>query len=722
METTSDEAPATSASAGNGPEIGPDSDVHKQDVERTKPESNQGVESANQHSVRAGETSGTVSVQKHDHRRSVDDAGLDSEAPASKRKRAEEGAVPKSEEVESTTVPPVEYSAPPAGSETSPGPPDPSGESAPADESLLPKAPDSTGAAMSVPLEAKQEGGDWRHEDKDGSGDRNENSGGDIMNNHLANNFSTSPNVGSKQIGTESSIAPHVGGDQEAHPTSGSGIAEAPSNGSGVELKGPVDVERGPLASDADEGGTQVGPNGSASSGLPPKVFDAVERLFSDSICEREDIDNRALDFLATLPEHVALTAVEDISHRDFSTIRNRPAFVMSIFKRVVNPPREMHPSSSGPGPYGSSGYGAGRGPIGGGPRGPLPPQRGNGMGGPPSRVLMGPPGPSGPRAGMAGVAGGMDMYAVPKPHQLQPQQVVTVDPAALSHLPPMVADGLQRVFAAGVCHPSQFDDRAMEILINLKEVEAIRALNEFASVEPGRVRNPSAFWMGLARKYKALGDAGGPGTSDAVPGRRKPDDGYNSYGGGGGGSGSGGVVHGGGSGGNNGFEALIGDFRFPTVRERIQALISDQVLAPGDLDLRAVEALNRLNEQDALSVLEEVLWAGPNRVRNVSAYIMGLCRKRGGPASGGSFGGIVGDADADHRDMDPGVRAKFEELISTGVLPQHGLDARAMFALKSMHPKEAIESLDELARSEPGRVRNLSAYFMGLARSRSRH
>ncbi len=261
------------------------------------------------------------------------------------------------------------------------------------------------------------------------------------------------------------------------------------------------------------------------ASGLTPDVDAALERIFLTGLFERNDIDGRALDFLGSVAPNLAMAALDDIQHRDFSTVRNKPAFIMSCFKRVV-------------------------------------------------------------------AAGGSSMPpAQPPPGGYPP---TSVPASALAHLPLAVSDALQRVFHSGVCHPSQFDDRAMDILVDLHEADAVRALSEFAAMEPGRVRNPSAFWMGLARKYK------GQGRRDGAGGPYGGGEGYGTY-----------------DRGNTGYGA---------VDQRIQELISHGQLPPNPLDDRALDALRRLPEQDALSVLAEL--PEPQRVRNMSAYVMGLCKK----------------------------------------------------------------------------------------------
>lgn len=443
-------------------------------------------------------------------------------------------------------------------------------------------------------------------------------------------------------------------------------------------------------------------PNAAAAQGpqqqygnsvLAPEVSAVLNGLFERGFFEDRDIDARAIDFLASVPPELALAALEDIQHRDFSAVRNKPAFIFSIFKRVV-------------------------------------------------------------------ASGGAATPTQPPPGGFAP---ATVPPSALSHLPPQVSDSLQRVFSSGVCHPSQFDDRAMDILVELHPMDAVRALSEFAAMEPGRVRNPSAFWMGLARKYKNQsqnGGARGAPYGAAAPGGAIVGGAGGAYtpqvpmGAGGPGAGMYGSDMTGGA-------AMGGGY---ALQQRLEELHNVGVLPRDALDDRAADALRKLPEQDALSVLDEL--PEPHRVRNMSAYVMGLCKKfatgearslmqgrHGGAGAGMAAGGYPGapgvgapgmappmggpemavpppgapnahgyvpDArelhDALSR-MDADVRGRFYAMVDRGMFPETAFDNRAIGALEALNAGEACAALDELAASDPRRIHNISAYFMGLAR-----
>jgi len=514
------------------------------------------------------------------------------------------------------------------------------------------------------------------------------------------------------------------------------GTDAASSAAAGAEVAAPA-------SSSVAAAGSSSAAAGGADDAMPlPRLSADAEaglsEIFETGACSASDVNGRVREYLASLPDATARAAIADLATRDFSSVRNRPAFVMSCVKKAAAVANTAA-ASGGPG-GGASGTPA------------------------------------------------------------------SVPPSALAHLPIPVGDGLQRVFATGVCHPSQFDDRAMDILVELPTHAAVRALSEFAAVPPSRVRNPSAFWMGLARKHKSAVAAaalsgqgppqGGmpnmgygpppmaqpygapqgygqpmhhqppPSSYDYHQVHQPPAYGGYEYGGqyGQGGYGPPPMASGGGGyydsrpppvaagmvGVAPAYGAQGGGSR---VAARVDALVAARVVRPGDVDARAIEALGRLREPDALAALDELAAAEPSRVRNPSAYVMGLARKYaaasaaaypgadgggdgGGPAGGGmgsvasgglvpgpvaGGGGPVAAGGGLWNTMDGRVREKYESLVASGVLPSIAFDSRAVAALAALSPADGIASLDELAASDPTRVRNLSAYYMGVARKFAR-
>eukprot|EP00898_Chlorokybus_atmophyticus_P000994 jgi/Chlat1/1896/Chrsp146S02210 len=100
----------------------------------------------------------------------------------------------------------------------------------------------------------------------------------------------------------------------------------------------------------------------------------------------------------------------------------------------------------------------------------------------------------------------------------------------APSHVPPLVpepepqrlqsavASRIQFLFDQGVFDPRDFDDRAWSMLAQMPEIDALAALDELEAVgrrDMGSVRNLSAYFMGIARKY---GSQRPPAASPRLP------------------------------------------------------------------------------------------------------------------------------------------------------------------------------------------------------------
>eukprot|EP00871_Galdieria_phlegrea_P002039 jgi/Galph1/2836/GphlegSOOS_G1544.1 len=325
------------------------------------------------------------------------------------------------------------------------------------------------------------------------------------------------------------------------------------------------------------------------------------------------------------------------------------------------------------------------------------------------------------------------DMRAV-SPHKHRPAESyesnvpIVVPPSVLSHLPQRVANGLQQVFASGVCHPSKFDDRAMEVLVSLDEADAVQALKEFANVDPSTVRNPSAFWMGIARRYQIRAKKTGPcsNTSVASPQNNIKD---NSYG-----TGS----HTWRASNSEIYKQPVEHFssstmysksssefsntlnrnynRMDTIRKRpyynernliteyIDELTRRRILAPGVLDER----------DDALTVLREVEHLDQRRIRNISAFVTGLIRKLSRTDSFNHHPGVLNQTDYLHA-LDPRVREKYLSLFPNEAPRETGLDHRAFEALSNLKVEHAMEVLDELSRIDIHGHKNISIVAMGI-------
>ena len=190
----------------------------------------------------------------------------------------------------------------------------------------------------------------------------------------------------------------------------------------------------------------------------------------------------------------------------------------------------------------------------------------------------------------------------------------------------------------------SSLDTAAWESMLTLNEPSAMVAIDEVHSAcANGSVRNPSAFFSSVAKKHRLAMEQG---LSNAQPrgggyggrGGRGGDRG-GGYGGppsshGYGGPGPGGNTNGGGgvSGGSRGGgyvdDAALRAQLPSAVYQRMQSAYGRGKFNLGAIDQRALDTLLKLDEQTALSVVDEIESTDLGRVRNFAGYLMGICNK----------------------------------------------------------------------------------------------
>ncbi|KAA8494208.1 hypothetical protein FVE85_4183 [Porphyridium purpureum] len=414
-----------------------------------------------------------------------------------------------------------------------------------------------------------------------------------------------------------------------------------------------------------------------AQHDLSAPIRSALESVYALGACTPGDIDSRMCEYLSGLPVSTAVACIEEIPNKDMSMVRNRPAFLMSVFKRVANPPR------AGPPSFASS-----------------PPRKSGG-----TRQPQG--SPRGAAAITAARSGSPNPYGseFPVPPPLPHPPVAQVPPESIAHLPAPVGSALQYVFASGVCHPSQFDERAMEVLMEMPDLEAVEALYEFAAIPPGQLRNPSAFWVGLVKRHMQKTALPPPRADMHVHGT-------NRYG------------HGNQHQQQNwkdldGSTQIVASVHKAAVQAKLSLLIRQGKISHRDLDSRVVDAINRLQDAETDAFITGLNQMDPTRIRNrnVGGFLIGLCRRVSSANDTTRLPvPLRGEwSDAPETPLDPQVDAKFQQLVRDQLIGPADFDARASNALRAMLPSEAIAALEELERSDPTRVRNVSAYFMSL-------
>ena len=310
---------------------------------------------------------------------------------------------------------------------------------------------------------------------------------------------------------------------------------------------------------------------------LSPVVSDALQRLWATGAVTQPQIDDRMLEHLAQMPEQAAAAAVDELGRSDLAGIRNVSAFFKSICRR--------HGGGGPPGGAPGGGFVAGGGQ-------PAPPEA---------------------------------FFEIQRRYQMG----VITQPVAMR---------LEQFFADT---GASLDSGAWDIMLQLNEMAAMAAIEEVHGACRGdrAVRNPSAYFTGIARKHLAAMQNGMPFAAPGgggYGGYQQP----GGYGGGppggGGYGGYGGAPPGGGGGRGGGAvdDATLRQRLPPAVYQRLDAASHAGKFHKHAIDERALNTMLQLDEATAMLVIDEIENTDLGRIRNFAGYFMGICNKflRGGP------------------------------------------------------------------------------------------
>ena len=196
-----------------------------------------------------------------------------------------------------------------------------------------------------------------------------------------------------------------------------------------------------PAAAPAAPGGGHVAPHGGAPSG---GLADALQRLYAQGVVQPHQLDSKMHEHLASMPEHAAVAAIDELAGADVSGIRNMNGYLKSICRR-----------HEGPGGFGG-GFSAG-----------------GGRQAPPEAFFE--------------IQRRFQMGVITQPVAMRLEQFYQDTGASL-------------------------DGQAWEMMLQLNEMSAMAAIEEVhAACRGGQVRNPSAFFTGIARKHRAAMEQGQP-------------------------------------------------------------------------------------------------------------------------------------------------------------------------------------------------------------------
>lgn len=332
------------------------------------------------------------------------------------------------------------------------------------------------------------------------------------------------------------------------------------------------------------------GPRNSGPRTAPSAaVSGALEKLYASGTVTSGKIDGKMLDHLASMPEPAAVASIDELATSDLSGIRNLNGYLKSICRRHEGPREDRRNDTQSHDTRGGFHSGARRA---------APPEA---------------------------------FFEIQRRFQMG---VITGG----------VAMRLEQFYQDT---GANLDSAAWDMMLQLNEPSAMAAINEVHSACRGdrAVRNPSAFFTGIARKHRTAMEQGRPFAQLSYGGGGG---GYGGHGGHGGHGGYGGG-HGGGRGGYGGGPPPGvhggrggGPVNDETLRAQLPASVYQRISnasAAGKfnidaIDQRALDTLLKLDEPTAAQVIDEIEGTDLARIRNFAGYFMGICNKflRGGP------------------------------------------------------------------------------------------
>jgi hypothetical protein len=424
-----------------------------------------------------------------------------------------------------------------------------------------------------------------------------------------------------------------------------------------------------------------------AAAAAAAAVDAALAALFARGAVAAEQIDQRAIEYLHSLPEHVALAAVAELGAANLTTVRNVAAYFKGICRRHAQMAGLEAPAGGAPG------GGAMMGGMGmmHHPHGMMPPQQqqapypgaypggypaapqqpyGQSYGAPPMPYGAPPPPYGAPQHAYA--------QAPPQPYGAPQQQHAAYAQQAQAHAAAAYAQQQAAAYAAQQQHAAYAAQQAAY-------AAAYGQPPPGAPPAAAPAADPYAAYYG----YPPAAGAAYPGA--AAPGAYDP---YAAA-----------------------AAAAAAPIQLaPAVTQRLNEFFA----ATGAIfDGGAWEMLRQLPEAAALTALEQVHGAlvGDKGVRNPSAYFTGIARKHlglGGAAGAGAYGDGV-PADAALASLPPRLRELLESQMACGVLSRDKIDFRVVDTLRRLSEEQAIAALEEMARTDLSRLRNPSAYLMGI-------
>eukprot|EP00667_Euglena_gracilis_P013044 EG_transcript_13427 len=236
--------------------------------------------------------------------------------------------------------------------------------------------------------------------------------------------------------------------------------------------------------------------------------------------------------------------------------------------------------------------------------------------------------------------------------------------------LPPLVQLHLDKAIHKGVIEPHQVDAALYALMAGMDPTAAIRALSEFAMLDPDTIQNKPGMLSSILKRHQAEDRA----TSAQRPHSDRP-------------------------------PAVD---RPSSVLELVQRYHEDRRLRMTDFDGAILRELEALPLDQAQKALDTFVATDQRQIRNASGFLKGIIRSVRDGAHGQS---------SDGGPLDPVVQAQLDAAIREGFISKEQCDAALLAALSAFSVDSALHVLSEFMEADPATVQNKAGFLCGIMR-----
>jgi len=384
----------------------------------------------------------------------------------------------------------------------------------------------------------------------------------------------------------------------------------APLTAAAPELAAPVAAGGGRSTSDD--------PIGEAIRRLPPVVVAKLDKLYQKPGLGPDDLELCCIDSLKDFSEEEAVGVCDKFDEADLAEVRSKTAFFIGILKRF-RAERNNKPAGGYPGYADAWGQ-------------PMP--------------------------AYAAAYANPQQWAPPIAGGTQEDQERE---AAIARVPWAVRQRLEALFGTGNVQRCDIAPCCIDSLKDFDEWTCCDIIDKLNEADWGTVRNKTAFFIGVLKRFRANGQAGKGGAAFGaaaaapmpMPMPMPAAGGYaGGYGGGFGGGYPAPAWGGGGApaprrehappAGQEDKQRALDSLAEP-IKVKMTNMFNMGFCSMSDLEPCCIDSLKDFSEQTAIEIIDKFMEADMSTIRNKTAYFIGVLKRYRTPGGGGGGGGGKG-------------------------------------------------------------------------------